>query len=242
MYKLCVSWYEHACIHCDFTFIVHNTYVLIHCLTNFISCTASSQSDTRFLQKLNKNWVRVRVLYWRLRWSTTALGLFWFCENGETLIKSKNKYFLISFQTYFRLDVIGNLLGTSSVESSSTVMDERFFLRIIFTITQIRSDQMEMINNGYDLLGLQQAAISENCVHNWQFNNDNPGSNNPRIHSLKMVNNLFMLARAKLHIRLTRRNDHIWDKMWSEVFTLTLLPAMLILNVCNFDVILINAD
>ncbi len=28
--------------------------------------------------------------------------------------------------------------------------------------------------------------------------------------------------------------------MWSEMFTLTLLPTMQILNVCNFDVMLIK--
>ncbi len=33
-----------------------------------------------------------------------------------------------------------NLLGTSSVESLSTVTDERFFLRIIFNSDQTRSD------------------------------------------------------------------------------------------------------
>lgn len=42
------------------------------------------------------------------------------------------------FPIYLRCDVIRNLLGMSSVESSSTVMDdERFFLRIIFNSDRV---------------------------------------------------------------------------------------------------------
>jgi len=46
---------------------------------------------------------------------------------------------ILGFPLYLRCNVIRNLLGMSSVESSSTVMDdERFFLRIIFSSDRVR--------------------------------------------------------------------------------------------------------
>lgn len=52
---------------------------------------------------------------------------------------------ILAIPIYFRCDDIRILLGMSSVESSSTVMEERFFLRIISDLEQSEIMKQQMI-------------------------------------------------------------------------------------------------